>query len=225
MPHLKQIFFILFSALFLFSHLSFSKESESELESTKEKDRAILFLKKTLKKYQSQSIHFKIEKQLFLPSIEETIKEVGDFYIEKQKFQLKIRGTPSYLMIFNGEHLWYQSDTKEKIVFKLKEHPQINLFFRLFNPDSFFNHFTIQRFTKKNSKVYSFHLKTMQNIQGVGEIFMEVGNYIQEIKIVWNDLGQWQRYKFLNPWVKKSFSKSKFQFTEKGFEVISNQKL
>ncbi len=214
-------FKFLFLGVFLFSNLSFSKTSDFK----QTKERSLSFLKKALNKYQSQSIYFKIEKQLFLPEIEETIKEVGDFYIEKQKFRLSINGNPSYLMVFNGEYLWYQSDRKEKIVFKLKDHPQIDLFFRLFDSTRFFEYFSIQKFEKRNKGVYFFHLKTKKNIEGIKKIFMEVGNYIQEIKIVWDDVGQWQRYKFLNPWVKKSFPKSKFQFSEKNFEVISKENL
>ncbi len=218
---LKQKSLFLVSILFLFSNLSFSKE----LKSNKEKEKALSFLKKTLNKYQSQSIHFKIEKHLFLPSLEENIKESGNFYIEKQKFRLEIKGDPSYFMVFNGKYLWYQPDIKEKIVFKLKDHPQIHLFFRLFDPHSFFKYFSILKISQKSEKVYLFQLKAKQNKEGIKEIFMEVGNYIQEIKVTWNDLGQWQKYKFFNPWFRKSFSKSKFQFFERNFEVIVKTQL
>jgi len=187
--------------------------------------KGFLILKKVLNKYQSQSIYFKIQKKLYLPLLGETIKENGNFYIENKKFRLQMNGVPSYLMIFDGQQLWYQPDINEKIVFKLKDHPHIYLLFRLFNFDTFLEHFSIKSFEKKSQHRYSFHVETLKDTYSLQKISLEVGHYIEEIHLFWEDLGQWQKYKFLNPWVKNRFTASKFRFLERGFEVISKNSL
>ncbi|MGI9548790.1 MAG: LolA family protein [Bdellovibrionales bacterium] len=188
-----------------------------------DKQQALLFLKKVLNKYQVQSIHFKLEKELFLPSLEEIIKEKGDFYIQKKNFRFQMNGSPSYLMIFDGNQLWYQPDTKEKIVFKLKDHPQIYFLFDLFDPQGFLQSFSIEKFSKKHASSYAFHLRPIKPIEDLEEVFIEVEKYIKEIKVTWKDLGQWQKYRFLNPWVKKSFPSSRFQFSSKNFEILEKE--
>lgn len=209
------VFFI----LILSSLESWPKQNKPKTSAQKEK--AIVFLKKVLSQYKNQNIHFKIEKQVFLPSIDHWIKEKGNFYLGNQKFFLQMKGEPSYFMLFDGNHLWYQPDLNEKIVFKFSEHPQLNLFFGLFDSKKFFEYFIIHDFEKRGYKYYVFHLKAQNKLKGIKEIFITVRNHIEESRVIWSDLNQRQRYKFLNPWVKKAFANSRFQFETQDVEIVS----
>ena len=213
---LKCVFIIFFISSFCFSQ---------ENTTSADKIKATQFLKKVLKKYEQQSITFQVKKTFLLPVINTPIQEKGNFYIERGKFRFYMAGDPSYLMVFDGTNLWYQSDLKEQIVFQLKEHPHIYLLFAMFDSSEFFNYFEIKSFEKKSSNLYKFHLLSKGKVQGLKEVFLTVGNYVQTSKIVWEDLNQWQEYRFTNPWMKQKFSKSRFEFDTKGFEVLTKSDL
>lgn len=205
--------------------LSFSFLSFSQVENQKDHAEARVFLKKVLSKYQNKNIYFKIRKEFSLPVINTIIKERGSFFISDNKFKIAMKGESNYLMVFDGQYLWYQADLKEKIVFKLKDHPDIYLLFSLFNSEQFFKYFKIEKAVKKGARLYHFELSSKGQISDLKSMSLIVGSYIQESKMIWNDLDQWQKYKFLNPWEKKYFSKSTFEFQSQGFEVISKKDL
>ena len=189
--------------------------------STGEKARPLLDA--VLEKYQSSNIQLKVEKTFRVPVIDKVSREKGTLYLQKAgKFRYFMSSSSSsgQLMIFDGEHLWYQPDIKEKTVFQLSSHPQWRLFSGLFDPQQFFQVFQVEKF-EETAGGHIIHLKPRQSVAEVKQIILKVHHYIQEVRVLWNDMNNWQEYKFSNPWVKKQFPKSLFVFNTEGFKVIS----
>ena len=188
-----------------------------------ERKQAFLFLKQIIKKYENQKVFMNIKREIFLPVIQKNLQEEGVLYLQKEKFHLKMKGRPGYFMIFDGKHLWYQPDTGEKIVFKFEDHPQRQIFSGLFNSQLFFQFFSVLRFVKKNKR-YVFHLSFREN-PGDLDIFVTLGKFIEEIKLVGKNSDSVQRYKILKPWFKKQLSKSLFLFPRQNFKIILGKNL
>ena len=176
-----------------------------------------------LGKYRNNNIQLKVEKTFRVPVIDKVSREKGSLYLQKEgRFRYFMRSSSSsgHLMIFDGEHLWYQPDIKEKTVFQLSSHPQWRLFSGLFDPEKFFQVFKVEKF-EEAAGGHTIHLKPGKSAAALQRIILNVHHYIREVRVLWNDVNNWQEYKFSNPWIKKQFPKSLFVFDTEGFEVIS----
>ena len=203
----------LFFTVLLFSPLSLhSKPTE------KPKKQADLFLEKALESYPSKSFQIEVQQEIFLKSIEESIKSSGFFQKKGKKFQLDLKGQPSSRFVFDGEFLWYQADTTEKLVFQFKEHPQIHLLNSFFSGKNFLEIFDIQQVKQKN-QVYILEILPKIKIKGLKKIFVKVQSHISEVRIIWEDLNNWQKLSFSKP-VYKSFPDNFFHFPKEAFQVI-----
>ncbi len=178
-----------------------------------------LVLKDVLQNYHLKSLQLKIEQEIFLSAIRTSMKSQGHLDIQGEKFYLKLEGDPSSILLFDGEFLWYQASTSEKTVFKLKEHPQIQILNGLFSEKKFFEAFRIKRSRKQNQD-YVFELKVKKEIEKLSKIFVKTNNYISEVRLVWKDLDNWQKYKFSKP-LPKEFPVGHFQFSPSGFQIIT----
>ena len=207
-----KYFFILF---FLFPLVSQSKSL-----SPKESKIALNKLKIVLKKYHKQNIFMKVEKKLHLPFIKKVKKERGSLHLSRNKFRLQTQTSPKSLIIFDGNYLWYQSNLEENTVFKFQaNHLYFYLFSKIFNSNQFFKTFKIIQTTKEDS-VYVFHLHFIKEKKEIKKITLTIGNYIQKLDIFWEDLNNYQSYRFYKPWFKKGISQSLFTFKDKNFKVI-----
>lgn len=193
----------------------------SQSQSTDQK--ALLALKEALKKYHLKSTQIKIEQEIFLFPINTSMKSQGMLSLKNGKFYLSLYGNPASIMLFDGKFLWYQADISEKIVFCLKEHPQIQILSGLFSEESFLNTFSIKKSVQKNRE-YFLQLLPKKHIEGLSEIFMGIGTYIFEIRIIWKDLNSWQKYTLSKP-LYKALPDRHFQFSTTGFQVITKKTL
>ena len=132
---------------------------------------------------------------------------------------MELKGNPSALLLFDGEFLWYQADTGEKIVFRLKEHPQIQLLTGFFSEKKFFKSFYTKK-TRRQKQDYILQLGLKKELEGLSELFIKVSSYISEVRLIWKDLNNWQKYKFSKPSYKE-FPDKHFQFNPTGFKVIT----
>ena len=180
---------------------------------------ARLYLLKVLKTYKGP-VQIAINQELFLSSLKTAIKSSGVLNIQNGKFHLSLKASPSSLMVFDGRFLWYQADTKENAVFKLpKDHPA-GILTGLLSWDRFFEFFQIRQ-SQKSGNEYIIHLQATHRIEGLSGIFMKAGSYISEIRLVWEDLDNWQKYHLSAP-VAKRFGSQTFRFNDKGFRVITD---
>lgn len=163
-------------------------------------------------------MQIKVEQELFLSSIKTSIKNFGVLHLKGGKFHLSLKGNPSSLTVFDGQSLWYQADTNEKLLVFLKNPLPIQILSSFFNEKIFFETFSIQNSRKKNNN-YIFQLIPNKEIKGLDEIFIKVGRYISELRIIWKDLGNWQSYHFSMPFEKK-IPDNFFKFSTKGFKII-----
>ena len=178
-------------------------------------------LKMVLHKYKNQNVFINVEKELYIPIIKKRKKEKGLFYLSKNKFRLQTQTSPGSLIIFDGSHMWYQSNLQESTVLKSKaDHPYLYLFSNLFNPDKFFKTFKIISSKKKNS-LFIYQLRPLKNIGDIKEMTLFIGNHIQKLSIKWEDLDNSQSYYFRKPWFKKYLSPSLFVFKQKNFQIIT----
>ncbi|MCZ0933002.1 MAG: outer membrane lipoprotein carrier protein LolA, partial [Oligoflexia bacterium] len=199
-----------------FISLGKGKASFSETDSQiKQGEKA---LEKLLEKYQSSSFQVKIKQEVFLSVIKTNLISEGFLNIKGQKFRLDLKGKPSSLTVFDGSFLWHQADKKEKAVFKLKDPLQFQILTNFFNRKSFFKNFQIKEFHKKGS-FELYHLQPKQEMKGLGEIFMKAGGFILEIRLIWKDLNNWQKYKLSKP-SQKDFLPEMFEFPSDGFQVL-----
>ena len=203
---------------FVLFFLCFPSLSSRAKKEEKPQKTAFLALEKALKNYYSQSFKLKVQQELFLASIKESIKSSGFLNKQDNQFQLQLEGQPSSLLLFDGQFLWYQADTREKVVFQSKNHPQIHLLTGLFSGKKFFDLFEIKKSKQKN-KAYILHILPKKEIKGLKEIFMKVDTHISEVRIIWKDLNNWQKLSFSKP-IHKSFPKNFFKFSKQGFQII-----
>lgn len=206
------------------SHTSKPKQSPAASSVNLSTDKkTVSLLKAVLQKYRDNNIQLKVEKTFRVPVINKVSHEKGTLHIQKGgwfRYFMRSSTSSGQLMIFDGKHLWYQPDIKVKTVLQLSSHPQWILFSGLFDPQKFFKVFKLDKFqnTKEGAIV---HLKPKQSITNIQRIVLKINRYIQEVRVLWNDMNNWQEYKFSNPWVKQRFPKSLFVFNAEGFEVIS----
>ena len=175
-------------------------------------------LEKLLKTYQIASFQLKIRQEVFLSIIKTNLISEGVLNIKNQKFRMDLRGRPSSVTVFDGSFLWHQADRKEKTVFKLKDPLQFQILTNFFNAKNFFKNFQIKAFHKKGSFTL-YHLQPKQEMKGLGEIFMKANDFILEIRLIWKDLNNWQKYKLSRP-LQQDFSPEMFQFSSGGFQVL-----
>ena len=175
-------------------------------------------LSPTFNHYHSKTIQIEVEQEIFLSSIKTSMKSQGLLNIKGNLFHLKLEGSPPSLMVFDGKSLWYQADTDEKVVFQLKNPSQIQVLTSFFDEDLFFKSFLIKQ-SQKTGQGYVFQLVPTKNIEGLSEIFMKVHSHITEIRIIWNNLNNWQKYKLSKPTSKKLPARL-FQFSTDGFQLI-----
>ena len=204
--------------LFVFSFFSFAEENILETKKTAEIKEGEKALKKLLEKYQSESFQLKIKQEVYLSLIKTNLISEGFLKVKAEKFILDLKGNPSSLTQFDGSFLWHQADKKEKIVFKLKNPMQFQILTNFFNSASFFKNFQIKDFKRKNKFMY-YHLKPKQNIKDLKEIFIKAGDFILEIRLVWENLNSWQKYTLSKP-SQEAFSDKIFQFPIGGFQVM-----
>lgn len=178
-------------------------------------------LKKVLQKYSLKPVRIPIHQEIFLSGIQSPIQSQGHLDIHKERFLLLLKGEPSSKMLFDGNILWYQPDLKEKLVFQIQSPSQIQMLSHFFNSESFFKNFKIKESIRKNQNDF-FHFLPRQNKEALSDIFMKTSSYISEIRLVWRDLNNWQKYKLSRP-TSQTFPKKHFQFSPLGFEVISQE--
>ena len=180
--------------------------------------KARLTLQKALKAYTGPA-QIRLEQEIFLSSLKTSVKSQGLLKLKAGKFYMSLKGDPSSLMLFDGLTLWYQADTEENTVFKLpKSHPA-RILTGLLSAGRFFELFRIRE-SQKSGKEYVARLEAMRPIEGLNGIFMKIGSYISEIRLVWEDLDNWQKYSLSAP-VKADLPEKHFRFDAKGFRVIT----
>ena len=211
-----QRFFLCFLLLFspCFS-LGAENRTLQNLSQVKAGEKA---LEKLLKKYDKTSFQIKVKQEVFLSLIKTNLISEGVLNVKGQKFRLSLKGKPSSLTVFDGSFLWYQADTKEKVVFKLKDPMPFQILTAFFNKTSFLKAFQIKEFQKKGPFNF-YHLQPQQEMKGLEGVFIKSADFILEIRLVWKDLKNWQRYKLSKPY-KTDFSEEMFQFSVVDFQVI-----
>ena len=176
-------------------------------------------LYKVLRAYGLKQLEIKIEQEIFLSAINSTVKSRGRLHLNQDQFYMKLKGNPSSLLLFDGQTLWYQADISEKLVFKSQNPSDIQLLSSFFDKKALFKAFKIQKAVKEGQG-FILQLKPKQEIKGLSQIFMKFETYISEIRIIWEDLDNWQKYKLSKPVYKKPEPKI-FQFSIEGFQVIN----
>ena len=222
MNALDTLFLLLFSLFAVSAPSSKSATNQNELARRAghiSNSAASLALKKVMNNYQSTTLQINIEQEIFLSAIQTNIKSQGQLHSQGEKFHLKLEGQPSSVMIFDGKFLWYQADAREKVVFQLTNPSDIQILTRFFDEKFFFQNFHIQKARKVNQE-YVLQLSPKKKLAGLSEVFMKFGLYISELRIVWKELDNWQKYKFSKP-KNKSFPDKHFQFSISGFQVIT----
>ena len=222
MNSLDTLFLLLFSLSAVSAPSSKSATNQNELARLAghiSNSAASLALKKVLNNYQSTTLQINMEQEIFLSAIQTNIKSQGQLHSQGEKFYLKLEGHPSSVMIFDGKFLWYQADASEKVVFQLTNPSDIQILTRFFDEKKFFQNFHIQKARKVNQE-YVLQLSPKKKLAGLSEIFMKFGQHISELRIVWKELDNWQKYKFSKP-KNKSFPDKHFQFSISGFQVIT----
>ena len=208
---------ILLLFLALFPCLSVGKTEMSSSEANLQIKQGERALESLLKRYQT-SFQIKVKQELYLSVIKTNLTSEGFLNVKGQKFLLDLKGNPSSLTIFDGSFLWHQADKKETAVFKLKDPIQFQILTNFFSAPSFFKNFQIKEFQKKG-QVEVYHLKPKRGMKGLEGIFMKAKGFILEIRLIWKDLNNWQKYSLSRP-LQKDFPPEMFQFSETGFQVI-----
>jgi len=175
-------------------------------------------LKQVFKRYHLKSMQIQITQEIFLSGFSQTIKSKGLLYLKRKKFRLQLNGTPPALLLFDNRFLWYQADTNEKLVFRLKNPSPTQVLTHFFLEENFFKNFKILQAKQKGSN-YILHVLPKIKNENLKEIFIKTGTYISEIRLIWKDLGSWQKYKFSKP-LHKEISDQKFKFISSGFQVV-----
>lgn len=217
-----KIVYVLILFFFCFCFLSKAEQKAITLfdaVSDSKNQKAMVVLKQTLESYHLKTMQIKVEQEIFLSAITTSMKSHGILNIKGEKFQLELKGNPSSLMLFDGEFLWYQADKSEKTVFQLKNYPQMQILTSFFSKKDFFDMFYIKKARQQNQE-YVFQLLPKKSINGLVEIFMKAGTHISEVRLVWKELNNWQKYKFSKP-VHREFPDKYFQFSSSGFQVIT----
>ena len=211
---MKTRFFIFF---LLYSVLCQAETKTTPLE--KRIKQGELALKKLLEKYPQSSFQVKIHQEVFLSVIKTNLSSNGFLSVKNQKFRLELSGKPSSLTVFDGQFLWHQADKKEKVVFKLENPLQFQILTIFFNPKELYKSFQLKRFHKKN-RYNLYELSVQKEMQGLEKVFIKADKFILEIRLIWKDLNNWQKYK-LSPPIQKKFSEDFFKFPVKGFQVVN----
>ena len=176
-------------------------------------------LKKILKKYHLKSAQIRIKQEIFLTVIKTNLKSEGFLSFKANKFKLKLKGNPSSLSLFDGNFFWHQADRAEKVVFKLKNQPGFQFLAIFFNEKDFFKHWAVKKFQRKKSH-YFFQLQPKKPEEALSTIFVKATTHIWELRLIWKDLNNWQKYTLSRP-IEKSFPKKFFQFPSKDFQIIT----
>lgn len=203
-----------FFLLLVFSPYSIAKQSQASAQN----QTAIRVLKSNFKQYKLTNFKINVEQEIFISGIKSTIKSKGTLSIHGDKFRMKLYGNPSSLLVFDGTFLWYQADIKERTVFKIHKPSQIQILTSFFNKTSFFKNFNIKK-SQKNNKTYIFQIQPKTEITGLNEMFLQAGSYISELRLIWKDLDNWQKYTFSKP--KHIKHPQSFTFSSAGFQVIT----
>ena len=212
---MKISFFIIFLAYSILAQAEVKTPAVEKKESVKQGE---LALKKLLEKYPLSAFQVKISQEVFLAVIKTNLISNGFLSVKDQKFRLELEGKPSSLTVFDGRFLWHQVDKKEKVVFKLQDPLQFQILTNFFNQEEFFRNFQIKEFQKKDRyKLY--HLQAKKEMKGLEKIFMKADNFILEIRVVWKNLNNWQKYK-LSPPIQKNFPAKIFDFSVEGFQIV-----
>ena len=206
--------------LFLFVSPWVSLGDKKDLSEANPQSKGERALRKLLKKYENSSFQVRVKQEVYLSVIKTNLSSEGFLNVKNQKFLLDLKGNPSSLTVFDGSFLWYQADKKEKLVFKLKDPMQFQILTNFFNTKSFLENFQIKEFHKK-SQLEVYHLKPKQEMKGLEGIFIKARGFILEIRLVWKDLNNWQKYKLSQP-VRKDFPQERFKFSTIGFQVITS---
>jgi len=209
---------IIFCGFLLFFGFS-SQTKPAILNSVSPNPAAQKALRKILKIYHLKAMQIKMEQEIFLSAIKTRVKSHGTLNIQVEKFHLNLQGEPSSLMLFDGDTLWYQADTSEKVVFQLKSPSHIQILTSFFDEERFFEFFLIKQ-AKKTKQDYVFQLQPKKEIEGLSDIFVKAGSHISEIRLIWKELNNWQKYKFSKPRGKELPGRL-FQFSTSGFRVIT----
>ncbi|MDE0092681.1 MAG: outer membrane lipoprotein carrier protein LolA [Oligoflexia bacterium] len=207
----------LFLFIFPFVSLGETKGKAQALEIRSHIKQGSAALKKTLEKYQLSSFQIQVSQEVFLSVIKTNWVSKGFLSVKNQKFRLDLEGKPSSLTVFDGHFLWYQADKRERLVFKLKNPLGFQILTNFFSWKDFFNNFQIKEFQKKDQFEF-YRLQPKIEIKDLKEIFMKVDGFILEIRLIWQNLNNWQKYNFSPP-AQKDFPVETFQFPVSGFQV------
>ena len=195
--------------------------SEKKQQLVLQDEKAIKYLKTVLRRYKNRNLYMKITKKNKIAALNKETVEEGSLYWERTgKFRIAVGSQPASLLIFDGSFLWYQPDREEKLVLKFKAHPQIELFSSLFDHERFFNFFSVFSVRQKQKGHYSYILSPKEDKGTISKIILSCGKNINGLKILWQDLGNWQHYAFSKLWFRKQLSGSLFVFNIAGFEVL-----
>lgn len=184
------------------------------------KDVSLDHLKQVLKKYKNQNVLMKIDKNLYIPSLNQTIKETGLFYLSKYKFRLQIQSPSESLIVFDGSYLWNQADLEKEVVLKSQaNHSYFYLFSHIFSAEHFFKTFKVISSHKKGD-LSVYHIEPIKKKVEIQKIILTIGGHVQKLDVIWSDLNNSQSYRFHKVLFQKYMSPSLFKFKTKYFKVI-----
>ena len=179
-------------------------------------------LQKVLSVYRLKSYRIELLQEVFLSPLKIRIKSKGFLDMEGEKFYLKLEGSPSSLTVFDGDFLWHQPDLLEKTAFQLRNHPQMKLLSGFFQAESFFRRFQIRNF-KKAEQSYVFHLQPEKDlVEGLSSVFVQTKGHISEIRLIWKDLNNWQKFHLQPPKV-MDFPPKHFRFSTDSIHLIKGE--
>ncbi|MCY4321164.1 MAG: outer membrane lipoprotein carrier protein LolA [Bdellovibrionaceae bacterium] len=210
----KSLLTLLFICFFMFQESGLSASEEAVLTLRPEE----ISLRKLIQKYQIPSFQMSIKQDIFLSIIKTNLSSEGILFIKHPQFRLDLKGKPSSLTLFDGSFLWHQADKTEKLVFKIKNPMQFQILTNFFDSKSFFDNFQISKYHKKGSLEF-YSLDPKKDFHGLEQIFMKAGTFIIEIRLIWKDLNNWQKYTFSPP-LKKNLPEETFKFSSTGFQVL-----
>ena len=178
-------------------------------------------LKSVLETYHKRNIYIRMDIFSKIKVLNQRTRKSGYFYIQDHKFRLKTDSKPSSLSLFDGSYLWHQPNLDEKMVFKLENHPFIKSLPNLFHKDRFFKIFKVLS-SAKLGDFYLFQIQPLSKISEIDRIHLTVSKkQIQRFEIFWSGLESSEEYIVTQQWFKKSFSRSLFEFSGRGFEILS----
>ena len=201
------------------------KEALDKPESVSSAQDSRQTLRKILSAYRLKSYRLEIQQEVFLSPLKIKIKSEGFLDMKGEKFYLKLKGAPSTLTVFDGQLLWHQPDLSEKTAFQFSgDQPLMKLLSGFFQPEQLLSRFQILRL-KKTKKGYVFHLQPKKNEAGAGlegglsSVFVRAEDYISEIRLIWKELNNWQKYHLKAPEL-MDFDSKHFTFSTEGVELI-----